>query len=104
MHVYAVYYYQTAAKLRPNDSRMWCAIGACYESDGLRQPMGAIRVYQRAVECGDNEGIALGRLAKLHEKQRGGKRRHCHLRNLERLKRETGSYAETQDSIDGLLF
>ena len=44
MHVYAVYYYQTAAKLRPNDSRMWCAIGACYESDGLRQPMGAIRV------------------------------------------------------------
>ena len=105
MHVYAVYYYQTAAKLRPNDSRMWCAIGACYESDGLRQPMGAIRVYQRAVECGDNEGIALGRLAKLHEKQKNWKAAaHYHLRNLERLKRETGSYAETQDSIDGLLF
>ena len=105
MHVYAVYYYQTAAKLRPNDSRMWCAIGACYEADGLRQPIAAIRVYQRAVACGDKEGIALGRLAKLHEQQKNWKSAaHYHLRNLERLKRETGSYAETQDSIDGLLF
>ena len=59
MHVYAVYYYQAAAKLRPNDSRMWCAIGACYEADGLRQPIAAIRVYQRAVACGDKEGICL---------------------------------------------
>lgn len=105
MHVYAVYYYQAAAKLRPNDSRMWCAIGACYEADGLRQPIAAIRVYQRAVACGDKEGIALGRLAKLHEQQKNWKAAaHYHLRNLERLKRETGSYAETQDSIDGLLF
>ena len=105
MHYYALYYYQIAAKLRPNDSRMWCAVGACYESDQLQMVVAAIRVYQRAVACGDNEGIALGKLAKLHEKLKQYKAAaHYHLRNLERLKRETGSFAETQESIDGLLF
>jgi anaphase-promoting complex subunit 8 len=28
---YAINYYQKAAALRPNDSRMWAALAACYE-------------------------------------------------------------------------
>ena len=61
-------------------------------------------MYQRAVECGDNEGIALEISEASREAKELKAAAHYHLRNLERLKRETGSYAETQDSIDGLLF
>lgn len=29
MYQYALYYYKSAAALRPSDGRMWCAVGNC---------------------------------------------------------------------------
>lgn len=50
--------------LRPSDPRMWCALGNCYESEGLRMPGLAVRCYRRAVAHGDREGIGLPKLVR----------------------------------------
>ena len=52
-------------ELQPNDSRMVVAMGVCYEK--LDSSDKAKRCYTRAIALGDNEQIALVRLAKLHE-------------------------------------
>jgi hypothetical protein len=41
---------------------MWCALGHCYESEGLHMPGLAVRCYRRAVAHGDREGIGLAKL------------------------------------------
>ncbi|CAI7819957.1 unnamed protein product [Closterium sp. NIES-53] len=56
-----------AASLRPHDSRMWCAMGQCYEAQQLQQPEAAIRCYRRAVASNESEGLALHKLSKLYE-------------------------------------
>ncbi|GBG64532.1 hypothetical protein CBR_g45228 [Chara braunii] len=67
MPYYALYYYRRATQLRPHDPRMWCAMGQCYENEQLLMHDAAIRCYKRAVSNNDREGIALLKLAKLHE-------------------------------------
>jgi anaphase-promoting complex subunit 8 len=67
MYEYAQYYYAKAAALRPYDPRMWCAIATCAEQ--LSRDQDAIRACTRAIECGDREGVALLKLAKLHSKR-----------------------------------
>ena len=66
---FALYYFKQAAALRPGDGRMWVAVGACLESLHAPRPADAMAAYQQAVAVGDPEGIALERLAKLHERQ-----------------------------------
>ncbi len=69
MNHYALYYFTRAVMSRffyiisiynlkrPKDSRMWNAMGTCYEKLGKVNE--ATRCYERA-ECGkDKEGIAL---------------------------------------------
>lgn len=69
LYQYALYYYRKAANLRPNDGRMWCAIGSCLCSAGSTNQLRAQAIvsYKNAVECGDREGIAVHELAKLYK-------------------------------------
>lgn len=73
LYQYASFYYKRAAFLRPSDARMWCAVGNALlklaaggvaGSSLLRQE--AISTLERAVACGDQEGIATRELARLH--------------------------------------
>lgn len=71
MPYYALYYFRKATQLRPHDARMWCAMGQCYENEQLCRDDAAIQCYKRAVSNNDREGIALHKLAQLHERQVG---------------------------------
>lgn len=59
---------------------MWCALGQCYESEQMSGGGGgagggaaqlathrAIRCYEKAYQFNDSDGIALQKLAKLHQ-------------------------------------
>ena len=46
---------------------MWTAVGTCYQQASIAQTGQAIQAYQRAVELGDPDGVALDRLARLYE-------------------------------------
>jgi anaphase-promoting complex subunit 8 len=63
LYQYASYYFRKAAVLRPGDARMWSAVGNCLLKLGSRDE--AIAVFERAVQCGDSEGISTRELAKL---------------------------------------
>merc|ERR550525_1956411 len=65
LHFYALFYYRRAMMLRPDDARMWCAMAQCYDLMG-RKPE-ALKCYEKAHRCGDQECIALPRLARLHQ-------------------------------------
>ena len=67
MPYYSLYYYRRATQLRPQDARMWCAMGQCYESEQLGLREHAVRCYRRALDNNEGEGIALAKLAKLHQ-------------------------------------
>lgn len=65
LYQYAVYYYKKACFLRPADARMWSAVGNCLLK--LEQRSEAILAFERAVQCGDKEGIATRDLARLYK-------------------------------------
>lgn len=50
--------------MRPDDARMWCAMGQCYEHEQLGLDDAAIRCYRRALTNGDREGIAMHKLVR----------------------------------------
>ena len=50
MHLYALFYYQKAASLRPYDPKMWQAVGSCY--DKIDKPQQSIKAYKRALVAG----------------------------------------------------
>lgn len=62
---YALYYYHKAAAVRPGDARMWAALGQCYEGEGVGLARAAVRCYQKALDTGDTEGLALSKLVRL---------------------------------------
>ncbi|CAK9018974.1 unnamed protein product [Durusdinium trenchii] len=64
LHYYALFYYRRAMMLRPDDARMWCAMAQCYDLMGRK--VEALRCYEKAHRCGDQERMALPRLARLH--------------------------------------
>ncbi|XP_065925783.1 cell division cycle protein 23 homolog [Magallana gigas] len=66
MPFYCLYYYRQAQKLRPNDSRMAMALGESYEK--LERLQEAKKCFWKAHVVGDMEGMALIKLAKLHER------------------------------------
>ena len=66
MPFYAVYYYKRAASLRPEDARMWNALGQCYACDQVDQVDLAIRCFRKAIENNDPDGIAAHMLARLY--------------------------------------
>lgn len=102
MPYYALYYYRRATQLRPHDARMWCAMGQCYENEQLQMNDSAIRCYRRAVSNNDREGIALHKLAKLHN-QLGQTEQaaYYYKKNLERMETDQ---TEGSDIVDALLF
>uniref|UniRef100_A0A061QKZ3 Anaphase-promoting complex subunit 8 n=1 Tax=Tetraselmis sp. GSL018 TaxID=582737 RepID=A0A061QKZ3_9CHLO len=96
MPYYALYYFRQALVLRPRDPRMWCAMGQCYENEQLRDNAAAIQCYKRAANNDDREGIALHKLAKIHERQGDfDTAAHYYTLNLKRIDEEgaTGSDA-----------
>ncbi|KAF3796278.1 Anaphase-promoting complex subunit 8 [Nymphaea thermarum] len=68
MPFYALYYYRKSAYLQPTDARMWVALAQCYESGQLNMLDEAIKCYKRAANYNEREGIALSKLAELHDK------------------------------------
>lgn len=81
LYQYACYYFRKAAFLRPSDARMWCAVGNCLLKLNLREE--TILTYQRAVSCGDREGIATRDLARLYrEDGRGEQAARCYTQYL----------------------
>lgn len=108
MPFYALYYFRRATQLRPHDARMWCAMGQCYENDQLqsvdkdKMEVAAIRCYRRAVQNGDREGIALHKLAKLHQARNETREAaHYFKMNLERIEAENISGS---DQLDALIY
>eukprot|EP01033_Poteriospumella_lacustris_P009277 gene9277-6642_t len=67
-HQYALHYYQKAAGLRPDDARMWSAVGNAFLRLHLKGP--AIAALERAVyQCQDQEGVATRDLARLYKEE-----------------------------------
>ena len=65
LYQYALYYFNKAAALRPDDARMWCAVGNCLHRLGSVNE--AVVAFERALEHGDNEGVATKDLAHLYK-------------------------------------
>ena len=65
MQQYTLHYYRKVTSLQPSDARMWCAVGEAYAE--LNRIDDAIKAYERAVSCDDEEGVALSQLAILYE-------------------------------------
>mmetsp|Transcript_17933 Transcript_17933/g.20715 ORF Transcript_17933/g.20715 Transcript_17933/m.20715 type:complete len:118 (+) Transcript_17933:549-902(+) len=63
LYDYASYYFANAALSRPQDSRMWSALGECYQNIKNRD---ASKCFEKAEKFKDTEGIALFKLAKLY--------------------------------------
>lgn len=64
MYNYASHYYANAALSKPQDSRMWAAMGGCYEKMGKKEE--SVKCLEKAERYNDKEGIALHKLAKLY--------------------------------------
>lgn len=102
MPYYALYYYRRATQLRPHDARMWCAMGHCYENEQLKMHDSAIRCYRRAISNNDREGLALPKLAKLHnELGQTDQAAYYYKKNLERIESDQ---SEGPDIVEALLF
>lgn len=104
MHLpyYALYYFRRATQLRPEDARMWSAMGLCYECNALKLESEALRCYRRALALGDREGVALRKLASLHEK-RGEVTEAAHYHGLA-LQAADALKADGQDTVHALEF
>lgn len=53
MYTYASHYYGNAALSRPKDSRMWNALGGCYEK--MRKHWDAAKCYEKSEKLKDSE-------------------------------------------------
>eukprot|EP01041_Mallomonas_annulata_P003336 gene3336-6600_t len=97
---YEMLHLYQAAALRPEDARMWSAVGSCHGRLGGQ--VAAIRAYERAVDCEDSEGIATRELARLYrETGQLSRAASCYLRHVMSL----GETAEVDsDSAEALLF
>jgi tetratricopeptide (TPR) repeat protein len=81
MYQYALYYYKSAAALRPSDGRMWCAVGNCLCRLGTKAE--ATKAFERAVAAGDREGVATRELARLYrDGGLAGKAAECYYHHL----------------------
>ncbi|KAA8494637.1 Anaphase-promoting complex subunit 8 [Porphyridium purpureum] len=67
MPLFALFYFKKGATLCPRDPRMWCAVGHVYEE--LDRSQDAIRCYTRAMDCSEEGGDAVHRLARLYHAQ-----------------------------------
>lgn len=101
---YALYYYKKACFLKPQDARMWCAVGSCLAK--LGQPRDAILSYERAVGCGDREGVAARELARQYrEAGMTDKAAACFLRLVqERSSQVPGSTGIDPELAEAHLF
>mmetsp|Transcript_5636 Transcript_5636/g.4030 ORF Transcript_5636/g.4030 Transcript_5636/m.4030 type:complete len:90 (+) Transcript_5636:1420-1689(+) len=87
MYNYASHYYAKAALSKPYDSRMWCAMGNCY--DKMNKPLESAKCHERAMRFKDKEAIALHKLAKLYIQQGDYKKAEvCFKENLTRRNSE----------------
>lgn len=106
LYQYASYYYKKAATLRPVDARMWSAVGNCMLKLNLKEE--AIATFERAVQCGDSEGISTRELARLCRSEGQTKRAaefyFKYLQTTPVLEmRDAGSTGGSADSIDAVL-
>lgn len=81
LYQYALYYFKRATSIRPNDARMCSAVGSCLVKLGSKRD--AMLIFERAVACGDWEGVATRELARLYrEENRMAEAATCYLRKL----------------------
>ena len=105
LYIYIYIYY------RPQDSRMWGAMGSCYEKLNLRTE--AIKCYERAEQFRDSEGeytififvyvgIVLNKLANLYKSMNQmSKAAHCYEENL---KRKDSEQITSKETIEAIIF
>ena len=81
LYQYALHYYKKATSIQPMDARMWSALGSCLVKLTCRNE--AMLVFERALSCGDKEGVATRELARLYrEEGRVEEAADCYLRRL----------------------
>jgi tetratricopeptide (TPR) repeat protein len=81
LYQYALYYFKRATSIRPHDARMCSAVGSCMVKLGSKRD--AMLVFERAVACGDWEGVATRELARLYrEEGRVEEAATCYMRKL----------------------
>jgi len=68
MPSYAIYYFRKACEIQPYDYRMWNAVGKCYEN--LKLMNDAIESYKKAEVNGDEQGLSVYNLGRLHQSTR----------------------------------
>ena len=82
LYQYALYYYKKAASLKPADARMWSAVGS--QCVRLSCRMDAMLAFERALQCGDSEGVATRELARLYRDEgRMAEAAQCYIRYLQ---------------------
>ncbi len=97
---YALWYFHKACALRPNDARMWVALGGCFEKTG--RSVEAARSFERALNAGDAEGVALQRLARLHQRDKNLDRAAFFFKAI--LDSLDAARAETPVVVEALIF
>eukprot|EP00301_Raphidiophrys_heterophryoidea_P018038 c3012_g1_i1.p1 GENE.c3012_g1_i1~~c3012_g1_i1.p1 ORF type:complete len:562 (+),score=125.26 c3012_g1_i1:48-1733(+) len=100
MYNYALFYYQKVTTLRPYDSRFWVALGSCYEH--LHRLPDAIDCLERADNNGDDEGVALVKLAELYN--RAGDQERAARSHRRIVEQHQGNPHKAQRVGDSLLY
>lgn len=99
---YALHYFRKSVFLQPSDSRCWIAMGHCYEAEQLHMLEEAIKCYRRAANCNDVEGIAIHRLAKLHEELGQSEEAGFYYKKV--LERMEAEEREGPNMVEALMF
>eukprot|EP00605_Chrysophyceae_sp_TOSAG23-4_P000139 GSChrysophyteH1.ASY1.ANO1.160.1 assembled CDS len=100
LYQYALYYYRKVTALKPLDARMWSAVGACLVRLGAKHE--AMLTFERAVSCGDSEGVATRELARLYRDE-GKAREAASAARSTNSKMHNGEDKNPQ-SVEGALF
>ena len=90
-----------ATTLRPYDSRMWCAMGQCFET--LERTADAIRAYERACGTADRDPLTYHKLATLYL-QLGNKAKAAEHYQNHISEDEQEQLADTPQTQDARLF
>jgi anaphase-promoting complex subunit 8 len=100
MYNYAIYYFMNAAKAKPNDSRMWTALGSCYEKIDKKNE--ALKCYEKALFYKDKEGIALYKMAKIY--QTAGDEERAAACFKENLRKNNSEEVDNAELVESYLF
>ena len=102
LYQYALHYYKKATSIQPMDARMWSALGSCMIKLSCKSE--AMLVFERALSCGDREGVATRELARLYrEEGRLDEAADCYLRKLAAAGHDIEQILDAGSGIPGAI-